>query len=92
MLRTILGMVSTTTGKVLLRGQAAKRSALERIGYVPQLETIDWNFPITVEEVISMGFFVKNRWFGGIGEKEKRKLQEHHEAAESRRPRRSPYS
>jgi zinc/manganese transport system ATP-binding protein/zinc transport system ATP-binding protein len=76
LLRTILGMVSTTTGKVLLRGRESKRSALERIGYVPQLETIDWNFPITVEEVISMGFFVKSRWFGGIGEKEKRKLQE----------------
>ena len=43
---------------------------------MPQLETIDWNFPITVEEVISMGFFVKSRWFGGIGEKEKRKLHE----------------
>src|SRR5256886_7013863 len=76
LLRTILGAVSTTTGKVLLRGRESKRSALERIGYVPQLETIDWNFPITVEEVISMGFFVKSRWFGGIGEKEKRKLQE----------------
>ena len=76
LLRTILGMVSTTTGKVLLRGRESKRSALERIGYVPQLETIDWNFPITVEEVISMGFFVKSRWFGGIGEKEKRKLHE----------------
>jgi zinc/manganese transport system ATP-binding protein/zinc transport system ATP-binding protein len=74
LLRTILGMVPTSSGKVLLRGRRLTRSALERIGYVPQLETIDWNFPITVEEVISMGFFVKNRWFGRIGEKEKRKL------------------
>jgi zinc/manganese transport system ATP-binding protein/zinc transport system ATP-binding protein len=74
LLRTILGMVPASSGKVLLRGRPLTRSALDRIGYVPQLETIDWNFPITVEEVISMGFFVKNRWFGGIGEKEKRKL------------------
>jgi ABC-type Mn2+/Zn2+ transport system ATPase subunit len=76
LLRTVLGMVSATSGKVLLRGQELKRPSLERIGYVPQLETIDWNFPITVEEVIGMGFFAKSRWFGGIGEKEKRKLQE----------------
>jgi zinc/manganese transport system ATP-binding protein/zinc transport system ATP-binding protein len=48
---------------------------LERIGYVPQLETIDWNFPITVEEVISMGFFTGNRWFRSIGDDERRKLQ-----------------
>ncbi len=72
LLRTILGMVPASSGKILLRGQPLTRSSLERIGYVPQLETIDWNFPITVEEVIAMGFFVKNRWFGGIGEKEKR--------------------
>src|SRR6266550_3065828 len=76
LLRTVLGMVSATSGKVLLRGQELKRPSLERIGYVPQLETIDWNFPITVEEVIGMGFFAKSRWFGGIGEKEKRKLRE----------------
>jgi len=74
LLRTILGMVPALSGKVLLRGRPLTRSALERIGYVPQLETIDWNFPITVEEVIAMGFYVRNRWFGGIGEKEKKKL------------------
>ncbi|MFQ5855856.1 MAG: metal ABC transporter ATP-binding protein [Anaerolineae bacterium] len=25
------------------------------VGYVPQLETVDWNFPVTVEEVVLMG-------------------------------------
>jgi len=73
-LRTILGMVRPDYGKVLLRGETLSHSSLQRIGYVPQLETIDWNFPITVEEVIAMGFFVKNRWFGGIGPAAKRKL------------------
>ena len=74
LLRTILGMVPVSSGKVLLRGQHLARGSLEHIGYVPQLEAIDWNFPITVEEVIAMGFFVKNRWFCAIGEKEKKKL------------------
>ena len=74
LLRTILGMVPPSAGKILLRGEPLSRSSRQRIGYVPQLETIDWNFPITVEEVITMGFFVKNRWFGGIGAEAKRKL------------------
>ena len=74
LLRTILGMVPISSGKVLLRGQPLTRALKQRIGYVPQLEAIDWNFPITVEEVIAMGFYVKNRWFGAIGDKEKRKL------------------
>ena len=73
LLRTILGTVPVQQGKVLLRGKDPQRSSLERIGYVPQLETIDWNFPITVEEVISMGFFGKGRWFRSIGDAERRK-------------------
>jgi zinc/manganese transport system ATP-binding protein/zinc transport system ATP-binding protein len=76
LLRTILGMVEVTQGKILIKGKEPQRSASNRIGYVPQLETIDWNFPITVEEVIAMGFFVEHRWFRGIGETEKRKLHE----------------
>lgn len=74
LLRTILGMVTPDAGKVQVRGERFSRSSLQRIAYVPQLETIDWNFPITVEEVIAMGFFVKYRWFGGIGPTGKRKI------------------
>ena len=45
LLRTILGTAPVQQGKVLLRGKDPQRFSLERIGYVPQLETIDWNFP-----------------------------------------------
>jgi zinc/manganese transport system ATP-binding protein len=56
LLRTLLKMVPVTQGEILMCGEELRKSSLDRIGYVPQLETIDWNFPITVEEVISMGF------------------------------------
>jgi len=75
LLRTILGTIPVQQGRVLLRGKEPHRAALERIGYVPQLETIDWNFPITVEEVMSMGFFTRNSWFRSIGNDERQKLQ-----------------
>jgi ABC-type Mn2+/Zn2+ transport system ATPase subunit len=75
LLRTILGMIPVIAGKILLRGRTLKRSSVQRIGYVPQLETIDWNFPITVEEVISMGFYHQKSWFRGIGKQETYKLQ-----------------
>ena len=75
LLRTILGTIPTERGKVLLRGKETYHGALERIGYVPQLETIDWNFPITVEEVMSMGFFNGNRWFRRSHNDEQAKLR-----------------
>jgi zinc/manganese transport system ATP-binding protein len=30
------------------------------IGYVPQIETVDWNFPVTVKEVVGMGMWDKS--------------------------------
>ena len=59
-LRTILRSVDVYNGDVLVDG----RSVFEhrpRIGYVPQLETIDWNFPVTVEQVVMMGRTAENR-------------------------------
>jgi len=76
LLRTILGTSRFSRAKVLLRGKDPQRSALERIGYVPQLETIDWNFPSPSKKSSPMGFFGKNRWFRSIGDDERRKLQD----------------
>ncbi len=33
-----------------------------RVGYVPQVETVDWNFPITVEQVALLGSWRTRRW------------------------------
>ena len=74
LLRTILGAVPPMTGKVRLRGKDVTGSAVEKIGYVPQLETIDWDFPITVEEVILMGLFRKNHWLRGANREDRARV------------------
>ena len=53
LLRAILGGVDVYEGKVLIDGEPAGGNT--RAGYVPQLEAIDWNFPVTVEQVVLMG-------------------------------------
>lgn len=47
LLRLILGSLSPTFGTV-------KREPNLRVAYVPQVETVNWNFPITVSEVVLM--------------------------------------
>ncbi|AIC15736.1 ABC uptake transporter, ATP-binding protein [Nitrososphaera viennensis EN76] len=48
LLKVIAGLVKPWHGSVdLERGR--------KIGYVPQVESVDWNFPVTVKEVVSMG-------------------------------------
>src|SRR3990172_4334844 len=54
LLRAALGAVDIHAGQVLVDGQPVGRRR-PRAGYVPQLETIDWNFPVTVEQVVLMG-------------------------------------
>ena len=61
LLRTILGAVDIYQGEVVVEGQSIADQK-PRIGYVPQIETIDWNFPVTVEQVVMMGF-TSNRWW-----------------------------
>jgi ABC-type Mn2+/Zn2+ transport system ATPase subunit len=47
LLKAILGQLPPTWGSVT-------RSAGLRIGYVPQVETVSWSFPVTVEQVVLM--------------------------------------
>jgi ABC-type Mn2+/Zn2+ transport system ATPase subunit len=47
LLRALLGSVTPLSGTV-------ERASDLRIGYVPQLETVNWNFPVTVAETVLM--------------------------------------
>jgi len=47
LLRVLVGAVRPSAGE-------ARRSAGVRIGYVPQVETVNWNFPVTVRDVVLM--------------------------------------
>ena len=47
LLRLLLGMVQPSRGRVT-------RAAGTAVSYVPQLETVNWNFPVTVAECVLM--------------------------------------
>jgi ABC-type Mn2+/Zn2+ transport system ATPase subunit len=54
--KAIMGFVKPTTGRVLVNGlpihQAQKNNL---VAYVPQSEEVDWNFPVSVADVVMMG-------------------------------------
>jgi ABC-type Mn2+/Zn2+ transport system ATPase subunit len=54
--KAIMGFVQPVTGQVLIEGLPL-RSAQKRnlIAYVPQAEDVDWNFPVSVWDVVMMG-------------------------------------
>lgn len=58
LLKALLGMVKTISGKVEFFGLPLKKMK-GRIAYVPQRSSVDWDFPITVLEVVLMGRYHK---------------------------------
>ena len=75
LLRTILGAVDLFDGEVRVEGKLVE-DRRPRIGYVPQLETIDWNFPITVEQVVMLGRTSESRLFPWYRKHDKRTAYE----------------
>ena len=55
LLKILLGLLTPTRGHVTLATAAGWEHSHPRIGYVPQLETVDWNFPMTVTQLVLLG-------------------------------------
>lgn len=63
LLKAVLGLVPRVSGHVEFFGSPHSEQ-LGQIAYVPQRESIDWDFPISVDEVALMGTAGPRKWFG----------------------------
>ncbi|MGC3969322.1 MAG: ABC transporter ATP-binding protein [Pirellulales bacterium] len=61
-IKAILGLVPLAGGSVQIFGGDADQQR-RRIGYVPQRESVDWDFPVSVLDVVLMGTYGKLGWF-----------------------------
>ncbi len=58
LLKAALGVIPRLSGEVHVFGQPIE-DARERIAYVPQRASVDWDFPTTVIDVVQMGLYRK---------------------------------
>src|ERR671910_455124 len=68
LLKIIVGLHRPWKGTIKFSGNKNTDSYVysKGIGYVPQVETIDWSFPVTVKEVIGLGIWDRSGvapWF-----------------------------
>lgn len=54
LIKTAMGLIKPISGSVLFFGKPLKE-VRKKIAYVPQRESVDWDFPITVIELVLMG-------------------------------------
>ena len=61
LLRLILGLLKPSAGKIYFCDDEGRPSTAPSIGYLPQKNSVDSHFPITVREVISSGLLGAGR-------------------------------
>jgi manganese/zinc/iron transport system ATP- binding protein len=69
LIRAVLGLVPMGAGTVRIFGESYSRQRL-KVGYVPQRNSVDWDFPTDVLDVVLMGTYGRLGWFRRPGAKE----------------------
>ena len=70
LIKACLGLVSKASGSVRFYGQPYK-DRRRMVGYVPQRESVDWDFPASVLDVVSMGRYGRIPWCVPVGKQHK---------------------
>lgn len=74
LIKTVLGLIKPTAGHVYIFGQAYTRQR-NLVAYVPQRSSVDWDFPTTALDVVTMGLYGQLGWLKRPGKKEKQAAQ-----------------
>ena len=69
-IKALLGLLDQISGRILLLGKPAAQ-ALSSVAYVPQRRTVDWDFPISVFDVVLMGRYQALGWCRRPGEQDR---------------------
>lgn len=63
LLKGVLGQVPLVAGTIEVAGQTSRPRYASRIGYMPQHDDLDPQFPVTLEQVVMMGRYRSIGWF-----------------------------
>jgi ABC-type Mn2+/Zn2+ transport system ATPase subunit len=58
LLKLIAGLIRPMSGQIIVLG-GPPGTAARSIAYLPQAEAVDWEFPVTVREVVNMGRYAR---------------------------------
>ena len=70
LIKAVLNLIPRAAGTVSFYGEPYER-ARSLVGYVPQRGSVDWDFPTSVLDVVTMGLYGKLGWFRRPGKAER---------------------
>lgn len=75
LVKSILNFIPHLTGNIKINGNDLKQE-IDNISYVPQKESVNWQFPTTVSDVVLMGTYRELGWFKRPGKTQKDKANQ----------------
>jgi len=72
LIKAVLDLVKSTAGHATIHGEPYQRQR-RRVGYVPQRSSVDWDFPTTALDVVTMGLYGQLGWIRWPGRREREK-------------------
>jgi manganese/zinc/iron transport system ATP- binding protein len=75
MIRAIMGLTPLSGGWVRIFGESFEKNR-QRVGYVPQREQVDWDFPVNVMDVVLMGRYGRRGWLRRVTKEDKKIAEE----------------
>jgi len=70
LIKAVMDIAPKTGGWVKIFGRPFRKNA-RRVGYMPQRESVDWDFPVSALDVVLMGRYGRLGWFGRPGRKDR---------------------
>ncbi|MDB4544780.1 ABC transporter ATP-binding protein [Akkermansiaceae bacterium] len=75
LLKACLDLIPRTSGEVLIYGKPYEEQR-DLIAYVPQRESVDWDFPVSALDVVVMGTYRKLGWFKRVSKAQRDQARE----------------
>ena len=75
LIKSILTLVPKATGDVRIYGRSYETQR-RLVGYVPQRESVDWDFPVSAADVVAMGLYGKIGWIKPVSRRHREQAVE----------------
>ncbi len=75
LLKAVMDLIPRASGRVRVFGDTYRENR-HRVGYVPQRESVDWQFPVSALDVVAMGLYDKIGWCRPVRKKHRDQARE----------------
>jgi manganese/zinc/iron transport system ATP- binding protein len=75
MIKAIMDALPAVSGEIEIHGESGKK-ARRQLVYVPQRASVDWDFPLTVRDVVAQGRYGSIGLFGRMKDEDRRRIDD----------------